>query len=61
MWSDPIVSEVRAVRDAHARLHGYDLDRIFRDLKEQESRSGRKYVRLRSRRLPARPAKGKQP
>jgi len=52
MWSDPIVSEVRAARDAHARLHRYDLDSIFRDLKEQERRSGRKYVRLDSRRVP---------
>lgn len=60
MWNDPIVAEVRAVRDAHARLHRYDSDRIFHDLKEQESRSGRKYFRLRSRRLPARSAKTKR-
>jgi len=59
MWHDPIVSEVRSVRDAHARLHQYDLDRIFRDLKEQEKRSGRKYVRLPSRRLPSRPRKSR--
>jgi len=52
MWSDPIVSEVRAARDAHARFHHYDLDSIFRDLKQQEQRSGRKYVRLDSRRVP---------
>ena len=51
MWRDPIVSEVRDARDAHARLHHYDLDSIYRDLKEQERRSGKKFVHLRARRL----------
>ena len=52
MWRDPIVEEVRAIRDAHARLHNCDLDSIFRDLKEQERRSGRKFIHLRARRIP---------
>lgn len=42
--SDPIVDEVRRVRDAHAARFNYDLDAIFRDIKEQEKRSGRKFV-----------------
>ena len=42
--SDPIVDEVRRVRDAHAASFNYDPDAIFRDIKEQEKRSGRKYV-----------------
>ncbi len=42
--SDPIVEEVRRVRDAHAAKFNYDPDAIFRDIKEQEKRSGRKYV-----------------
>jgi hypothetical protein len=60
MWSDPIVSEVRAARDAHAGFHHYDLESIFRDLKKQEQLSGRKFVRLDSRSVPQkadRPAK----
>jgi len=42
--NDPIVDEVRRVRDAHAAGFGYDLDAIFRDIKEQEKQSGRKFV-----------------
>jgi len=42
IWSDPIVDEVRRARDAYAARFNYDLRAIFRDLKEQEKRSGRK-------------------
>jgi hypothetical protein len=42
--NDPIVEEVRRIRDAHAAKFNYDADAIFRDIKEQEKRSGRKYV-----------------
>lgn len=42
--NDPIVDEVRRVRDAHAAKFNYDPDAIFRDIKEREKRSGRKYV-----------------
>ena len=42
--NDPIVDEVRRIRDAHAAKFNYDPDAIFRDIKEQEMRSGRKYV-----------------
>ena len=43
-WSDPIVDEVRRARDAYAARFNYDLQAIFRDLKEQEKRSGRQIV-----------------
>ena len=43
-WSDPIVDEVRRARDAYAARFNYDLRAIYRDLKEQEKRSGRKLV-----------------
>lgn len=43
-WSDPIVDEVRRVRDAYAARFDYDLRAIYRDLKEREKRSGRKIV-----------------
>lgn len=42
--NDPIVDEVRRVRDAHAALFNYDLDAIFRDIKEQEKTSGLEFV-----------------
>jgi hypothetical protein len=41
---DPIVDEVRRIRDAHAAKFNYDLKAIFRDIKEREKRSGRKYI-----------------
>ena len=43
--SDPIVDEVRAVRDAIAKEHDYDIDRIVRAVKAREARSGRQVVR----------------
>ena len=39
MWADPIVEEVRKVREAHAAKFHYDLREIYRDLKEKEKRS----------------------
>jgi hypothetical protein len=42
--SDPIVDEVRRIRDAHAARFNYDLKAIYQDLKEQEKRSGRVFV-----------------
>ena len=44
MWEDPIVEEVRKARDAHAAKFNYDLQAIYRDLKEQEKQSGRTFV-----------------
>lgn len=43
-WSDPIVDEVRRIRDEYAARFNYDLDAILRDIKEQEKKSGRKFV-----------------
>ena len=43
---DPIVEEVRRIRDEHAARFNYDLNAIFRDLKEQQRTSGRIYVSL---------------
>ena len=51
MKEDPIVAEVRRIRQEHAARFGYDLDLIVEDLKAQEQVSGRQYIRLPSRRL----------
>lgn len=42
--NDPIVDEVRRVRDAHAARFNYDLDAIFADIQEREKKSGLKFV-----------------
>ena len=42
---DPIIAEVRAVRDAHAARFGYDVAAIFRDIREMQKASGLDYVR----------------
>ncbi|HJS17961.1 MAG TPA: hypothetical protein VJ785_04390 [Anaerolineales bacterium] len=47
MWNDPIVEEVRKVREAHAQKFHYDLQAIVADLKKQQKASGRKFVTLR--------------
>lgn len=46
MWKDPIVEEVRRVRERHAAKYRYDLDAICQVLKEEERRSRRKLVSL---------------
>ena len=52
MWTDPIVEEIRRIRDEHAAKFNYDIDKIFQELKEQEKQSGRRFVTL----PPKRPA-----
>ena len=46
MWKDPIVEEVRRVRERHAAKYHYDLDAICRALREEERRGRRKVVTL---------------
>ena len=44
MWEDPIVAEIRRIREEHAARFNYDLWAIYEELKEQERKSGRKFV-----------------
>lgn len=46
MWNDPIVEEVRRVRDEHAKKFNYDLRAIAEDLKKQQVETGRQVVVL---------------
>jgi hypothetical protein len=46
MWNDPIVEEVRAVRNAHAENFNYDLKAIAADLKKHQKKSKRQVVSL---------------
>jgi hypothetical protein len=53
MWNDPIVEEVRKIREEHAARFDYDLKRIFQDIKEREEKSGHKVVSLPPKRVEA--------
>ncbi|MBW3538915.1 MAG: hypothetical protein KY476_01465 [Planctomycetes bacterium] len=44
MRNDPIVEEIRRVRQEHSDRFGGDLHAICEDLRRQERESGRKYV-----------------
>ena len=46
MQLDPIVEEVRKIRDAYAKSFNYDLDAICRDLQEKQRLSKRRVVSL---------------
>ncbi|OGP72613.1 MAG: hypothetical protein A2V86_04180 [Deltaproteobacteria bacterium RBG_16_49_23] len=46
MVKDPIVEEVRDIRDSYAKQFNYDLDIIYRDLKELETKSGKMFISL---------------
>ena len=43
MNADPILAELWAVRDRLAARFDYDLDAIFRHVKEEEAKSGLRY------------------
>ena len=49
--TDPIIAEVRAVRDEHAARFDYDIDAIFRDIRAAQETSGREYVQFPARRI----------
>ena len=49
--TDPIIAELRAVRDQHAARFDYDVAAIFRDIRAMQETSGRDYVRYPPRRV----------
>lgn len=48
---DPIIAELRAVRDAHAARFNYDVKAIFQDIRAMQAISGGDYVRYPARRV----------
>jgi hypothetical protein len=46
MDHDEIIDEVRALREAYAEQFGFDVDALYRDVKERERKGGRKIVSL---------------
>lgn len=51
MKKDPIVEEVRRVREAHAAQFNFDLQAIYDDLKAQEENSRREKVSFAPKRI----------
>jgi len=49
--TDPIIDELRAVRDEHAARCGHDVEAIFRDIRARQQASQRRYVSLPPRRV----------
>ena len=47
---DPIIAELRAIRQEYAARFNYDVDAMFRDIRARQEASSREYVRLPSRR-----------
>jgi len=43
---DSLVDEIRAIRDALAKEHDYDIEKISQAIKAREVQSGRRVVRL---------------
>lgn len=46
MWKDEIVEETRRQRQAYAAKFNYDLEAMYRDLKEKQQQSRRPLVSL---------------
>ncbi len=46
MTHDPIVQDIREIRDAIAQEHDYDLESIFNMLRAREAESGTPHVEL---------------
>lgn len=55
MIDDPIVDEIRRIRDEHAAKFGYDLDALVRDLREQERASGDEFYEFAPKPAPVSP------
>ena len=52
MFDDPIVSEIRRVREENAASFGYDLGKIVADLQSRQGKDGRRVVNRTSQREP---------
>jgi hypothetical protein len=44
MWKDPIVEEVRSIREKLAEAHGFDIRKIMADAKSRQGTSGHPLV-----------------
>ena len=44
MWKDPIVEEVRSIREKQAEAHGFDVRKIMADARARQGTSGHPLV-----------------
>ena len=44
--TDPIIAELRAIRESYAARFGYDVEAMFKDIRARQKASGKNYVRL---------------
>lgn len=44
MWEDPIVAEVRRIREQLSERFGYDVKAIFADIRERQAALGARLV-----------------
>jgi hypothetical protein len=44
LWRDPIVEEIRRIREEHAARFNYDIDAIAADIKRQEQENADRLV-----------------
>jgi hypothetical protein len=51
MWQDPIVTEVRKIREAHAAKYNFELRAIYEALKQAEQKSKRQKVTFSPKRI----------
>ncbi len=60
MDEDPIVAEVRKIREAYAAKFDYDIGAMLRDLRERYSKSGYQFVPAPKRMAPVAPPIGQE-
>ena len=46
MYSDPVVAEIRAIREEFAARFSYDLNAIFKYAQQRDAEGDRKIIRL---------------
>jgi hypothetical protein len=51
MWKDPIVEEIRKIREEFAARHNYDLREMYKTLKKMEAESNRPHLSFPPRRI----------
>jgi hypothetical protein len=44
VYRDPLVEEVRRIREANAARFNYDIDRIAADARQRQGKDGRKVI-----------------
>ena len=53
--TDPIIDEVRAIRQAYAARFDYDVEAIFKDIRAREEAAERNYIARRPRGVDSEP------